>query len=244
MGVIVVPMPFHRLAATRPPWLTLAEVVLVVALAVLLQVVALQAAGGFPLDDALLISTTLPAPFIAAWLTKRNPLTLLSVDQRIRWAVALRAVAAAIVVYGTAAVIAAARGRLIAFDTHSLAFRAVVLTAAVVLAQSAAEEVIFRALLPQAVGRWAESAWVAYGVPAVLFLPLHVSAGWGFVDIAVFAACACWLTWFTGGIEAATALHAAGNLLVAFAPVAAGASIALTLAATALIAWFVSHPAC
>lgn len=235
-------MPFHRLAAARPPWLALAEVVALVVLAVSLQVVALQAAGSFQLNDALLISTTLPAPFIAAWLTRRNPLSLLSVEQRIRWAVALRAVAGAGVVYGAAAVVAGVRGRLIAFDTPSLALRAVALTAVIVVAQSAAEEVVFRGSLPQAVGRWAASAWVAYGVPAALFLPLHVADGWGFVDIAVFAACACWLTWFTNGIEAAIALHAAGNMLVAFAPVATGASIALTLAATALIGWLVSRP--
>ena len=79
---------------------------------------------------------------------------------------------------------------------------------------------------------------MAYGAAAVLFLPLHATGGWGYVDIVIFAACAGWLTWFTGGIEAAVVLHAAGNLLVQFAPVSPAASIALTVAATALGGWF------
>ena len=232
-------MPFHRLAAARPGRFAVAELVAVVALALGLQVVLFQTLEALPLADALLISTTLPAPFIAAWLTKRSPAELLSAERRIRWGVAGRALAASCAVYGAAALAAASRGRMIAFDDPARALRFTAYALTVVTLQSAAEEFIFRGSLPQIVGTWARSPWVAYGVAAALFIPLHATGGWGYADIAVFAACACWLTWFTGGIEAAIALHAAGNMLVQFAPVSPGTSIALTIAATALSGWFV-----
>ncbi|MEH0147310.1 CPBP family intramembrane glutamic endopeptidase [Corynebacterium sp. Q4381] len=231
-------MPFHRLAAARPGRFAVVELVAVAVIALGLQVVFFQTLESFPLADALLISTTLPAPFLAAWLTKRNPAELLSVERRIRWGVAGRALAASCAVYGAAALAAAASGRMIAFGDPARALRFTAYALVVVTAQSAAEELIFRGALPQIVGTWARSPWVAYGVPAALFLPLHATDGWGYVDIAVFTACAGWLTWFTGGVEAAIALHAAGNLLVQFAPVSPAASIALTVAATALSGWF------
>lgn len=238
MGVIVVPMPFHRLAAARPGRLAAAELVAVAVIALGLQVVVFRTVQALPLADALLISATLPAPFLAAWVTKRNPAELLSVERRIRWGVACRAIGASCAVYGAAALVAAASGRMIVFDDPARALRFTAYALAVVTLQSAAEEVIFRGALPQVIGTWARSPWVAYGVAAAVFVPLHTTDGWGYVDIAVFAACASWLTWFTGGVESAVALHAAGNLLVQFAPVHPAASIALTLAATALTGWF------
>lgn len=235
-------MPFHRLAAARPGWLALVEAAAVVILAFGLQVVMFDVVRAFMLADALLIATTLPAPFLAAWLTRRNPAELLSTQWRVRWRVTGRALIGACVVYGAAAVVYAARGRLIAFDDAASALRFGAFALAVVTLQSAAEETIFRGTLPQVVGTWARSPWVAYGVPAALFLPLHATNGWGYVDVAVFVACACWLTWLTDGIETAVALHAAGNLLVQFAPVNPVTSIALTLTAAALIGWLVSRP--
>lgn len=80
--------------------------------------------------------------------------------------------------------------------------------------QSAAEEYVFRGWLLQSVGAFFRSPWIAVLPQAVLFAAAH---GWGtiagFLDLVVFGGIAGWLTVRTGGLEAATALHALNNLV-------------------------------
>ena len=84
--------------------------------------------------------------------------------------------------------------------------------------QAAGEEVAFRGYLTQAIGSWFArpvlGAVVAGLVSATLFALAHGSQNaWLFTDRLAFGLVASWLTWRTGGIEAAVALHVANNLV-------------------------------
>lgn len=84
--------------------------------------------------------------------------------------------------------------------------------------QSAAEEVAFRGWALLSLGSWFANRWAALVVPLVLsvvaFAAAHGSADpWVFADLAVFALIAGLLTWRTGGLEAAIALHMVNNVI-------------------------------
>lgn len=86
------------------------------------------------------------------------------------------------------------------------------------LLQSTAEEVFFRGYLTQAIGscgRGRAAGPVVAGVlTALLFAGAHLPEDWWlFADLMVFALAASWLTWRTGGLEAAIALHVVNNLV-------------------------------
>ncbi|MVA76244.1 CPBP family intramembrane metalloprotease [Auraticoccus sp. F435] len=93
---------------------------------------------------------------------------------------------------------------------------AVFLAAAVLLVplQSAAEEYVFRGVLMQAIGSWLRHPGFAVLLPVPLFVLGHDYDLWGQLDIAVFAVTCGWITWRTGGLEAAIALHVANNCLL------------------------------
>ncbi|WP_195849151.1 CPBP family intramembrane glutamic endopeptidase [Arsenicicoccus cauae] len=85
--------------------------------------------------------------------------------------------------------------------------------------QCAGEELLFRGWVLQSLGSWFSHRWVALAVPTVVsclaFGAAHGSSDpWTFADLAVFAVTACLLTWRTGGLEAAIALHVVNNMLV------------------------------
>lgn len=82
--------------------------------------------------------------------------------------------------------------------------------------QAAAEEYIFRGYLMQTIGRWLRHPLWAILLPVPLFVLGHLYDWIGQTSVAVFAVAAGWLTWRTGGLEAAIALHVVNNI-VAFA---------------------------
>lgn len=79
--------------------------------------------------------------------------------------------------------------------------------------QAAAEEYVFRGYLQQAIGRWLRHPAFAILLPVPLFVLGHLYDPLGQVSVAIFAIAAGWLTWRTGGLEAAIALHVVNNLL-------------------------------
>lgn len=83
----------------------------------------------------------------------------------------------------------------------------------VVPLQAAAEEYVFRGYLMQAIGRWLRHPAFAILLPVPLFVLGHLYDPLGQVSVGVFAVAAGWLTWRTGGLEAAIALHVVNNLL-------------------------------
>lgn len=78
--------------------------------------------------------------------------------------------------------------------------------------QAAAEEYVFRGYLMQAIGRWLRHPAFAILLPVPLFVLGHLYDVVGQVAVGLFAVAAGWLTWRTGGLEAAIALHVVNNL--------------------------------
>jgi uncharacterized protein len=79
--------------------------------------------------------------------------------------------------------------------------------------QAAAEEYVFRGMMFQAIGAWLRWIPVALVVTTVVFASLHIYEIWGLLDVASFGVAAILLTWRTGGLEAAIALHVVNNVV-------------------------------
>lgn len=78
--------------------------------------------------------------------------------------------------------------------------------------QAAAEEYVFRGFLMQSIGRWLRHPLFAILLPVPLFVLGHLYDPLGQASVAVFAIAAGWMTWRTGGLEAAISLHVVNNL--------------------------------
>ncbi len=78
--------------------------------------------------------------------------------------------------------------------------------------QAAAEEYVFRGFLMQSIGRWLRHPAFAILLPIPLFVLGHGYDPVGQTSVAIFALVAGWLSWRTGGLEAAIALHVINNL--------------------------------
>jgi membrane protease YdiL (CAAX protease family) len=85
--------------------------------------------------------------------------------------------------------------------------------------QAAGEEYLFRGWLPQTIGSVIRNprvgALAGSVVATTLFALAHGDQDpWLFADRFTVGAVACWLVWWTGGLEAGMALHAVNNLTV------------------------------
>lgn len=80
--------------------------------------------------------------------------------------------------------------------------------------QAAAEEYVFRGYLMQLVGGWLRHPAFAVLLPVPLFILGHGYDVWGAASVGMFAVVAAWLTWRTGGLEAAISLHIVNNVLI------------------------------
>ncbi|SDQ88076.1 CPBP family intramembrane glutamic endopeptidase [Microbacterium sp. cf332] len=79
--------------------------------------------------------------------------------------------------------------------------------------QATAEEYVFRGYLMQSIGRWLRHPLFAILLPVPLFVIGHLYDPVGQAAVGLFAVAAGWLTWRTGGLEAAIAVHIVNNLL-------------------------------
>lgn len=159
----------------------------------------------------------IPAGFIAARLTGRNPRALWSTDLRFRWRHFFAALIPALIFLGAEGVykIVSADHSSVALTPLNFGALAVILLLAPL--QSMSEELFFRGSLVQVTGQWFRWASVAYALPLLFFLSGHHYGWQGMVSVAVFALCVSFLTYSTGGLEAAIAVHAVGNSF-AYAP--------------------------
>lgn len=85
--------------------------------------------------------------------------------------------------------------------------------------QAAGEEYLFRGWLMQQVGAYVRNTYAALAIAivisAVVFALGHTSLDpWILIDLGAFATAAVLLTWRTGGLEAAVALHIVNNVIV------------------------------
>jgi membrane protease YdiL (CAAX protease family) len=164
-----------------------------------------------PLLPALMLATRIVGGQRVGFLS--------SVSGRLRWRWLLSCVKIAVVVYavGTLASLASAAltGETVTADAGRPAMPVMlVLTLFLVPLQSAAEEYVFRGYLMQTIGGWLRHPAFAILLPIPLFVLGHDYELLGMVDIAFFAAAAGWLTWRTGGLEAAIALHVVNNVSI------------------------------
>lgn len=89
--------------------------------------------------------------------------------------------------------------------------------------QAAAEEVVFRGLFLQVLGSWMRSPWIAIGLSTVAFAMMHIYDIWGLLAVGLMGLTASWVTWKTGGLEAAISIHVINNI-AAFGFMSAGLS--------------------
>lgn len=66
--------------------------------------------------------------------------------------------------------------------------------------------------LPAAVNRFFSGPVPAILVSGLVFTALHDYSAWASADVALFGLAMAWLTWYTGGLEAAIALHVMHNI--------------------------------
>lgn len=162
-----------------------------------------------------------------------------SVAGRIRWGLLWRTTGAAvlsvIVMNGVGIIVGmtmtaasgATTGEAIAADSPDFNVTAAVASGVIVLLlvpfQATAEEVVFRGLALQVLGSWMRSPWLAVGLSSLAFALMHIYDIWGMLAVGIMGLTAAWLTWKTGGLEAAIAIHVINNF-AAFGFMAAGLS--------------------
>jgi len=225
------PLPYHRLGLLTPGWwrplATLALAVLLYAAMVLALVLPAAVAGLVSPPFAAIMERTVSLDMADPWtlaaslamlallvptcrltvrlLGRRG--TLDSVARRFRWAlfrsfvlVALPVTAASV---GLSLILSPAPIRVTASTLPLL-----VVALLLVPFQAAGEEYLFRGLLPQVVGGWLRSQWWGVAISVPLFTLGHSYDAPGLVGVGLFGVAASWVTWRSGGLEAAVALHA------------------------------------
>lgn len=167
------------------------------------------------------VALMLPSVILATLIMGPRPLGLLSsVAGRLRWRWLARCILPALVVYGVTFGLsflvldplsgATPLSPVVTSTTWVLLALAVLITPL----QATAEEYVFRGYLMQTVGGWLRHPAWAILLPVPLFAIGHDYDLWGLLDVAVFGAAAAWLTWRTGGLEAAIVAHVVNNTLL------------------------------
>lgn len=191
------------------------------------RLLAIGDGARFDLADPLLvgvilgsIALMLPAYVLASLLINGSRVGLVSsAAGRLRWRWMLLCTLAAVVVAGAVTGLSLllpaeqAGGEVLAPADNPRLWATFAVIVLVVPFQAAAEEYVFRGYLMQAIGRWLRHPAFAILLPVPLFVLGHLYDPLGQVSVGVFAVAAGWLTWRTGGLEAAIALHVVNNLL-------------------------------
>lgn len=187
--------------------------------------VLLQEGTEFDLGDPIsfvvammMLILLIPSLWVATMIAGARPTgMLMSVVGRLRWGWFTTCAMVAVVVYAVAYcfsfLMAVAQGESLAsaFDPTG-ALLLLALTFALVPLQCLAEELVFRGYLMQAIGTWLRHPAFAILLPVPFFVIGHEYGPLGMTDVAVFAIAAGYLTWRTGGLEAAFAIHVVGNV--------------------------------
>lgn len=162
----------------------------------------------------------LPALFIATRIMNVQKLgTLTSVRGTMRWgwlgtcaAVAFGVIALS---FGISSLLDGIQGYPFAPDfTGPNMWTLLILTFLLVPFQAAAEEYVFRGYFMQMLGGWFRHPAYAILLPIPFFVVGHDYDIYGRLDVGLFALAAGWLTWRTGGLEAAIALHVVNNVAI------------------------------
>ncbi|WP_298253677.1 type II CAAX prenyl endopeptidase Rce1 family protein [uncultured Arthrobacter sp.] len=190
----------------------------------------LDAAAVIDLSDPAIFAFTLvslilmiPALVLAVLIMGPKPIGLLSsVAGRIRWRWLLVCGLAALGVFAASLVVSLVIGFFFPEESAavpvpqdgSLLVFMLALSILAVPFQAAAEEYVFRGFLMQAIGSWLRHPAFAILLPVPLFVLGHGYDPLGQTDVAIFAVFAGWITWRTGGLEAAIAVHTVNNMTI------------------------------
>jgi len=202
------------------------------------------------------IALMLPALWLATLIMGPRPVGLLSsVAGRLRWRWMLRLVVPALVAFGASfvlylLVLPPLLGEpILAPSVDSDIWLMLAIIVLLVPLQATAEEYVFRGYLMQMIGGWLKHPAFAILLPVPLFMLGHLYDVWGLLDVGVFAVFAAWLTWRTGGLEAAIVAHIVNNAAIfalgEFGLVDTNTTegsligVAVTAATLAIYSWFV-----
>jgi membrane protease YdiL (CAAX protease family) len=163
----------------------------------------------------------LPSIVFARLIMGPRPLGLISsVAGRLRWRWLARCIPLAALVYAVVfgvsfLVIDPLAGAPSVTPTVTAATWALVVLAVLLTPlQATAEEYVFRGYLMQTIGGWLRHPAWAILLPVPLFAVGHPYDIWGLIDVSIFAIGAGWLTWRTGGLEAAIVAHVLNNTIL------------------------------
>lgn len=150
---------------------------------------------------------------LVRWFAQAPPGIVFSVVQRIRWGyLAVCAGVALIVFVAVQAVILLSQEQTLTPQAGFWWFMLVVVLTSPL--QAAAEEVLFRGFVQQAVGALAGRWWAGVIVASLLFALAHGAQSPAlFVDRLGFGLVMGLLVWWTGGLEAAIGAHIINNIL-------------------------------
>lgn len=166
------------------------------------------------------IALLVPAAYLARWVMGPRPLGLLhSVTGRLRWKWMFQCGLAALIIYvvtnGLSVLIDAfGGGERIELSLVPQWGWLLLMVVLLVPVQCFAEELVFRGYLMQTVGRWLKHPAWAILLPVPLFVAGHMYDVWGQTSIAIMAITMGLVTWRTGGLEAAVAIHVVNNCTV------------------------------
>lgn len=186
---------------------------------------------GDPLLVALLLGTIalmLPSYLLASLVVNGRRVGLISsAAGRLRWRWMLQCTGVAValsLVLSAVSFLLPSEGDTPATAPNALWPLVLVLVIVLVPVQAAAEEYVFRGYLMQSIGRWLRHPAFAILLPVPLFVLGHTYDVLGQTGVGLFAVAAGWLTWRTGGLEAAIALHVVNNLSAFLLALAAGSN--------------------
>lgn len=170
----------------------------------------------------LSVAAWIPLIFFSLWAVGIKPLGMLnSVAFRLRWnrigkfAIAAVAVVVLAQTVSVALTYLAGEGSGALFTIEPLALVLSLLAVLLLVPfQAAAEEYAFRGILMQALGSWMKTPIVPIVLPTVLFMLAHAYDIWGLLEVLLLGVTAAWLTYKTGGLEAAIVIHVINNVSV------------------------------
>lgn len=175
---------------------------------------------GMILGNSVAIGLMVPAVLLIARIVRQRPGFLHSVAGRFRWAWFWLCALASLVVLGLSTGVDILRTGVGELDLqiHPYTWWLLVGIMLATPFQAAAEEYMFRGVLFRTVGSWFRRPMVALGVGTVVntavFMSIHGAEDpWLNAFYIVLAALLSYLTWRTGGIEAAAAVHIVNNMI-------------------------------
>lgn len=171
------------------------------------------------LANNLGVAAMIPLAMLGQWaIWGQRPRWLSSVAGGFRWGWFARCMAVAVPVIGALVAfeyLAAPPGDMRVRDYTVFVAATILLTTPL---QAAGEEYFIRGLVQRATASWFAHPVVGWVVSTVVgglvFVSLHLAADpWLNIFYFLFGVAASWVTWRTGGLEAAVAIHTANNML-------------------------------